>query len=44
MQPDTIPGDLIFVVQEKAHTMFVRKGADLFMKKNVSLLEALTGF
>ena len=39
-----MPGDLIFVVQEKPHDIFVRKGADLFMKKTVSLVEALIGF
>lgn len=37
-------GDLIFVTQEKEHKLFTRKGADLFMKKQISLLQALTGF
>jgi DnaJ-class molecular chaperone len=31
-------GDLIFVTQEKEHKLFTRKGADLFMKKQISLL------
>lgn len=39
-----MPGDLIFVVQEKPHDIFIRKGADLFMKKSISLIEALIGF
>lgn len=42
--PDALPGDLIFVTQEKKHDVFERKGADLFMKKNINLVEALTGF
>ena len=32
------------MVQEKPHDVFVRKGADLFMKKKISLVEALIGF
>lgn len=44
MQPDALAGDLIFVVQEKPHELFTRKGADLFIKRNVSLAEALIGF
>lgn len=42
--PDTIPGDLIFVVQEKEHSVYTRKGADLFMKKTIPLVDALIGF
>ena len=26
-QPETIPGDIIFVIQQKEHTLFKRKGA-----------------
>jgi DnaJ-class molecular chaperone len=26
-QPDTIPGDIIFVIQQKEHAIFKRKGA-----------------
>lgn len=37
-------GDLIFVVQEIDHETFTRKGADLFMKKSITLVEALIGF
>lgn len=42
--PDAMAGDLILVTQQEAHPTFTRKGADLFMKKDISLLEALTGF
>jgi DnaJ family protein A protein 2 len=41
--PDREPGDVIIVVNEQPHTLFKRKGADLFMEKTVTLLEALTG-
>ena len=42
--PGTIPGDIIFVVQEKEHATFKRKGPDLFLEKSISLAEALCGF
>ena len=42
--PDVLPGDLIFVLQQKPHDVFKRIGDDLFMEKSVSLVEALTGF
>lgn len=42
--PGAIAGDLIFVTQEQPHSVFERKGADLFLKKEISLLDALTGF
>jgi DnaJ family protein A protein 2 len=41
--PDTVPGDIIFVVQQKEHPVFTRKGDDLFMEKEISLVEALCG-
>jgi len=37
-------GDVHLVVTIKEHPIFTRSGADLFMKKKISLLEALTGF
>lgn len=37
-------GDLIFITQEKAHKVFTRIGADLSIKKDITLLQALTGF
>ncbi|ETV96692.1 hypothetical protein H310_10010 [Aphanomyces invadans] len=42
--PGTIPGDIIFVVQEKEHAVFQRKGGNLIFEKKISLVEALTGF
>lgn len=41
--PGQLPGDVIFVVKTKEHAEFQRKGADLIVKKNITLLEALTG-
>lgn len=41
--PGAEPGDIIFVVQEKEHPVFKRKGADLFISQEITLLEALTG-
>jgi DnaJ-class molecular chaperone len=38
-----IPGDIYIRVQIKKHKTFIRKGADLAIIKNISLLEALTG-
>lgn len=42
--PDTVPGDIVFVVQQKEHTEFKRKASDLFAVKKISLTEALIGF
>lgn len=41
--PGQEPGDVIIIVQELAHKTFKRKGADLLMEKEITLLEALTG-
>lgn len=41
--PDVEAGDLIVVIKEKKHKTFYRKGADLFMEKEITLVEALTG-
>jgi DnaJ family protein A protein 2 len=43
-KPNTETGDIVFVVQEKEHSTFKRKGADLLITKTVSLNEALCGF
>ena len=40
--PGGEPGDVIIVVKEQPHKVFKRKGADLFMEKEITLLEALT--
>ncbi|CAB1120802.1 HSP40 [Ectocarpus sp. CCAP 1310/34] len=42
--PGVVPGDIIFIVEEKEHPVFRRKGADLVMEKNLTLVEALCGF
>ncbi len=36
-------GDLYVRVKTEKHPVFVRKGADLFIEKKITLLEALTG-
>lgn len=38
-----LPGDLIFVIDEKPHSTFKRDGNDLLIHHKLSLLEALTG-
>jgi DnaJ family protein A protein 2 len=42
-KPDVLPGDIIFVLQQKPHDIFERDGDNLFIKKKINLLEALTG-
>ncbi|KAL7529529.1 hypothetical protein ACHAWF_003016 [Thalassiosira exigua] len=42
--PKMEPGDINFIVQEKDHDLFKRKGADLLAIKEVSLNQALCGF
>lgn len=42
--PGTIPGDVVFVVQEKEHEVWKRKGADLLMMMDINLSECLCGF
>merc|ERR1712028_88556 len=42
--PGVTPGDVIFVLKEQAHATFKRKGADLYIEKSISLVEALCGF
>lgn len=42
--PDTLPGDVILVLQQKEHATFKRKGNDLFVEKEISLTEALCGY
>lgn len=43
-QPNTEPGDVHFIVNEKPHPVFKRVKADLFVERKITLLEALTGF
>ncbi|KAF3439474.1 hypothetical protein FNV43_RR17752 [Rhamnella rubrinervis] len=42
--PDTVTGDIVFVLQQKEHPRFKRKGDDLFVEHTLSLTEALCGF
>lgn len=42
--PDTITGDIVFILQQKENSMFKRKGDDLFMEHTLTLTEALCGF
>jgi len=41
---DVSPGDLVVVVQQEPHAIFKRQGANLFLKKSISLFQSLTGF
>jgi hypothetical protein len=43
-QPDHDTGDVVFVLKQQEHAVFKRRGADLFMEKDISLVEALCGF
>ncbi|KAL7533283.1 hypothetical protein ACHAXR_006034 [Thalassiosira sp. AJA248-18] len=42
--PKMEAGDINFIIQEKEHELFKRKGADLLAVKEVSLNQALCGF
>lgn len=42
--PDADAGDVVFVLKQQEHAVFKRKGADLFIERNISLVEALCGF
>ncbi|GFS31131.1 DNAJ homologue 3 [Actinidia rufa] len=42
--PDTVTGDIVFVLQQKEHLKFKRKGDDLFVEHTLTLTEALCGF
>lgn len=37
------PGDVVLIVDVKDHATFKRKGADLVIKREITLLESLTG-
>lgn len=41
--PGHTPGDVIFVIIEKAHDVFERQGDDLVMRKTITLADALCG-
>lgn len=38
------PGDIVFILSQKPHPVFTRKGVDLAMELTISLEEALCGF
>lgn len=42
--PDTITGDIIFILQQKEHPKFKRKFGDLYVERTLNLTEALCGF
>lgn len=43
-QPNVIPSDLVFIIDEKPHSVFTRDGNDLLVTHKISLAEALTGY
>ncbi|OBA23651.1 DnaJ-domain-containing protein [Metschnikowia bicuspidata var. bicuspidata NRRL YB-4993] len=42
-EPGVTPGDVVFVVDEKPHKSFTRKGNDLYYESEIDLLTALAG-
>jgi len=42
--PNAEPGDILFILQEKEHAVFTRKGNDLLIRKDMTLQEALCGY
>jgi len=43
-KPGIMPGDIVFVVTEKAHSRFKRSGNNLIYKHHINMKQALTGF
>ncbi|KAJ0985991.1 hypothetical protein J5N97_004347 [Dioscorea zingiberensis] len=43
-QPNVVPADIIFIIDEKPHSVFTREGNDLVVTQKISLVEALTGY
>uniref|UniRef100_A0A5B6ZQP2 J domain-containing protein n=1 Tax=Davidia involucrata TaxID=16924 RepID=A0A5B6ZQP2_DAVIN len=43
-QRGVIPSDLVFIIDEKPHSVFKRDGNDLIVTQKISLVEALTGY
>lgn len=41
--PDVEPGDVVVVIKVRPNKIFSRKGGDLLMEKEITLLDALTG-
>ncbi|KAH8272742.1 hypothetical protein KR026_007456 [Drosophila bipectinata] len=42
--PDSRPGDIVILLDEKEHSDFARSGHDLVMMRSLQLVEALCGF
>ncbi|XP_068187218.1 dnaJ homolog subfamily B member 13 [Antennarius striatus] len=42
--PNNIPADIVFIIRQKSHPVFVRQANDLILKAQISLEKALTGF
>jgi len=42
--PGATSGDVILILSEAPHPTYIRRGADLFMTQNISLVESLGGF
>lgn len=42
--PNSIPADIVFIVRQKSHHLFVRQHNDLIYKTQISLEMALIGF
>ncbi|KAL6562110.1 hypothetical protein OROGR_003117 [Orobanche gracilis] len=43
-RPNVIPSDLVFVIDEKPHSVFTRDGNDLVVTQKIPLAEALVGY
>ncbi|CAL5210837.1 unnamed protein product [Lathyrus oleraceus] len=43
-QKGLIPADLVFIIDEKPHSVFKRDGNDLVVTQKITLVEALTGY
>ena len=43
-QPNVTPADLVFIIDEKPHSVFTRDGNDLIVTQKISLADALTGY
>jgi DnaJ family protein A protein 2 len=43
MNPGKLPSDVVFVLRQKENSQFKRRGSDLLIEKDVTLLEALCG-
>ncbi|KAL4640252.1 dnaJsubfamily A member 1-like [Arapaima gigas] len=43
-EPGLEPGDVVIVLDQKAHPVFTRQGENLFMTMDLQLVEALCGF